>query len=154
MTANSQPRSPRSQSDCSDVDLPGARYLFAIATLSTGGNDRVSTGQLREYLNVAAASATGMITKLDDRGLADHEKYRGVTLTSAGESVVEQLGWRTCVVATFFESVLDTALDEWTAFEVAYTLPEDGLDGLRELAGSTCLGRCPEVGGDVDKCVA
>jgi DtxR family Mn-dependent transcriptional regulator len=154
MATDSQRCSPRSQWDCADVGRTGVRYLFAIATLSAGGDERVSTGRLREYLDVAAASVTGMVEKLDERGLVDHEKYRGVRLTSAGESAVERHAWQVCVVSSFFESEFGTVLDERTAFEVAYALPEDGVLGLRDLAESPCRGLCPGGVGDAEECAA
>lgn len=140
--------------DVSDVDQSAARYLYVVAKLSGRGEDRVSTGELRRYLNVAPASATGMITKLDDRGFVDHEKYRGVTLTEAGEALTEQLAWRVCVVSTFFDSELGATLDERTAFEIAYVLPETALYSLRGLINTACLGLCPEADRDASECVA
>lgn len=95
-----------------------------------------------------------MVEKLDEQGLVHHEKYRGVRLTHSGESVVERQAWQVCVVSTFFESVLGTVLDEGTAFEVAYVLPDDAILGLRELGESPCLGLCPSAVGDADECVA
>lgn len=139
--------------DLSDVDQSAARYLYVIAKLSEPGDGRVSTGELRRYLDVAPASATGMITKLDDRGFVDHEKYRGVTLTQAGETLTEQLAWRVCVVSTFFDSELDATLDEQTAFRIAYMLPQTALYNIRGLINTTCLGLCPEADGNADECV-
>jgi DtxR family transcriptional regulator, Mn-dependent transcriptional regulator len=47
----------------------------------------VTTNALAERLGVTAASASGMVKKLDALGLVRHEPYRGVELTSDGERV-------------------------------------------------------------------
>ncbi|MFC7193909.1 metal-dependent transcriptional regulator [Halosimplex aquaticum] len=61
----------------SDVERTTARYLFAISTLSTDTEERIATGELKEYLGVTPASVTEMVAKLDERGLVDYEKYQG-----------------------------------------------------------------------------
>lgn len=136
----------------SDIERGTARYLLAIAVLSESGTERITTGELRNHLNVAPASVTEMVSKLDDRGLVDYEKYQGVTLTDDGEALAEQAGWRFCVVATFFESVLETTLDDETAFDIGFALPEDGVARLRTLVDSACLGLCPASSGNAERC--
>lgn len=135
-----------------EVDRGVARYLFAISTLSESNEERITTGELTEYLDVTPASVTEMVTKLDDQSLLDHAKYQGVTLTGRGEEFAARIAWRFCVVSTFFDSVLDTALDERTAFDIGHTLPEDGVSNLQNLVSAPCLGLCPEAEGDVDEC--
>lgn len=103
---------------------------------------------------MSPASVTEMLSKLDDRGLVDYEKYRGVTLTDQGASLAADVGWRYCVVSTFFETVLDAPIDEETAFDVGFLLPKPGVFRLRELVDSACLGLCPETSEEGDGCVA
>jgi len=134
------------------IDRTAARYLFAVATLSADGEARVTTGDLGDRLDVAPASVTEMCSKLDGRGLVDHEKYRGVTLTERGETVAARVGWRVCAVTTFFDSVLETDLDDRTAFEIGLVLPREGVARLRELGGSPCLDLCPAATGGADRC--
>ena len=63
-------------------------YAKAIYALQArAGGEAVSTNELAERLDVSAASASGMVRKLDELGLATHEPYRGVELTDAGEKV-------------------------------------------------------------------
>ena len=63
-------------------------YAKAIYALQArAGGEAVSTHDLAERLDVSAASASGMVRKLDDLGLATHERYRGVELTDEGEKV-------------------------------------------------------------------
>lgn len=138
----------------SAVGRTPARYLFAISKLSGDDRERVSTGDLHASLDVTPASVTGMISKLDDRGWVDYEPYRGVRLTEPAAGVAARVSWRVCTVTGFFESVLDTTLDESTAFEMGWTLPAAGPLRLPEFATSPCLDLCPESVGEPDRCPA
>jgi DtxR family Mn-dependent transcriptional regulator len=64
-------------------------YTKAIYALQrrTGGAGGVSTNDLAERLRVTPASVSAMLKKLAERGLAVHERYKGVVLTSEGERV-------------------------------------------------------------------
>lgn len=145
--ANPGGRSPR------DVERSTGRYLLAIHWVSDDPERRVSTGQLQEYLDVSGASVTEMVGKLDERGLVDHEKYRGVRLTDPGGVIATQLAWRYCVVTNFFGSVLGTDLADAKSYEISYTLPKDGVYSLRELIDHPCIDRCPESSQDYDGCL-
>ena len=52
---------------------------------STGYGEPVSNNDLAERLGVTPASASSMVKKLAELGLADHVPYRGTTLTEEGE---------------------------------------------------------------------
>jgi len=145
--------SPASSPGPSDVERTTARYVFAISTLSGEDDERVSTGELNEYLDVAPASVTEMVAKLDSRSLVDYEKYQGVRLTGRGRKLATRIAWRLCVVSSFFDSVLDASLDEETAFDIGFTLPEDGVYHLRERIETSCLEVCPEAGERHAHCV-
>jgi DtxR family Mn-dependent transcriptional regulator len=58
-------------------------YAKAIYALQRG-DGAVSTTALAERLGVTAASASGMVRKLDEHGLVTHVPYRGVRLTEEG----------------------------------------------------------------------
>ncbi|WP_336358833.1 metal-dependent transcriptional regulator [Haloarcula sp. CGMCC 1.6347] len=137
----------------SDIERSAGRYLFAVSVLSESPTERVSTGELQEFLNVTPASVTEMVSKLDERGLVDYEKYQGVTLTDRGDALATEVGWRFCVVSTFFQSVLDTTLGDQTAFDIGFLLPKNGVFRLRSQVDGACLGLCPEGDGDGEQCV-
>jgi DtxR family Mn-dependent transcriptional regulator len=61
-------------------------YLKEIYKLQ-GESGKATTSAIAERMDVAASSATAMVKKLTALGLAAHEPYRGVVLTSAGEAV-------------------------------------------------------------------
>lgn len=60
-------------------------YLKAIYALSADAP--ASTTQIAQRLDLAPASVSGMIRRLSDQGLLNHELYRGVVLTPAGRRV-------------------------------------------------------------------
>jgi DtxR family transcriptional regulator, Mn-dependent transcriptional regulator len=63
-------------------------YLKTIYKLGQeNAAESVSTGALAEALDVSAPSATGMLKKLAELHLAEHNPRRGVTLTPAGEKI-------------------------------------------------------------------
>jgi DtxR family transcriptional regulator, Mn-dependent transcriptional regulator len=61
-------------------------YAKAIYALEHHGGS-VSTNALAERLGVTAASASGMVKRLCEMGLVEHEPYHGVSLTESGRRV-------------------------------------------------------------------
>jgi DtxR family Mn-dependent transcriptional regulator len=62
-------------------------YAKAIYALELRRHQAVSTNALAERLGVTPASASGMVKRLGELGLAAHQPYRGVTLTEEGRRV-------------------------------------------------------------------
>ncbi|CAB4334035.1 unannotated protein [freshwater metagenome] len=62
-------------------------YAKAIYTLQEQAEGPVTTTALAERLGVSAASASGMVRRFGEIGLAEHEPYKGVELTDAGRAV-------------------------------------------------------------------
>jgi DtxR family Mn-dependent transcriptional regulator len=108
-------------------------YTKAIYALERRGGDGVSTNALAERLGVTAASASGMVKRLGELGLVEHQPYHGVSLTDEGRRValevmrhhrllelylVESLGvsWdRVHAEAEVLEHVLSEELEELIA---------------------------------------
>jgi DtxR family Mn-dependent transcriptional regulator len=61
-----------------------AKAIYAIAAERQGP---VLNGEVAHRLGVTPATATAMLKKMADLGLADYVPYRGVGLTPAGEKV-------------------------------------------------------------------
>src|SRR5437588_270839 len=59
-------------------------YAKAIYGLELRAGGAVSTNALAERLGVTAASASGMVKRLDELSLGSHVPYRGVELTADG----------------------------------------------------------------------
>jgi DtxR family Mn-dependent transcriptional regulator len=66
-------------------------YAKAIYALSHDGIDSVSTTALAERLGVTPASASAMIKRLDEMGLARHAPYHGVELTERGSQLALEI---------------------------------------------------------------
>jgi DtxR family transcriptional regulator, Mn-dependent transcriptional regulator len=62
-------------------------YAKAIYALARRGDGTVTTTALAKRLRVTPASASAMIKRLAERGLAEHEPYHGVQLTAEGQRV-------------------------------------------------------------------
>jgi DtxR family transcriptional regulator, Mn-dependent transcriptional regulator len=62
-------------------------YAKAIYALQLRASEPVTTNALAERLGVTPASASGMVKRLGELGLAEHRRYHGVTLTDDGERV-------------------------------------------------------------------
>jgi DtxR family Mn-dependent transcriptional regulator len=108
-------------------------YAKAIYALERREREPVSTNALAERLGVTAASASGMVKRLGELGLVEHQPYRGVSLTENGRRValevmrhhrllelylVESLGvpWdRVHAEAEVLEHVLSDELEELIA---------------------------------------
>ena len=62
-------------------------YAKAIYALERRDAEAVSTNALAERLGVTPASASGMVKRLGELGLVEHQPYRGVSLTDDGRRV-------------------------------------------------------------------
>ena len=62
-------------------------YAKAIYALQRRSEGAISTSALAERLGVSPASVTAMLKRMAEAGLVEHEPYRGVQLTEAGERV-------------------------------------------------------------------
>ena len=62
-------------------------YAKAVYALEAREGAAVSTNDLAERLGVTPGSVSGMVRKLTEAGLVEHEPYHGVRLTSQGRRV-------------------------------------------------------------------
>ncbi|PTL56100.1 metal-dependent transcriptional regulator [Paraconexibacter algicola] len=62
-------------------------YAKAIYALQRRGDGTVGTNELADRLGVTAGSASAMVKRMADLGLASHAPYKGVTLSEQGEKV-------------------------------------------------------------------
>jgi len=66
-------------------------YLKAVHQIAETKDGPVSTNELADALQTKAASVTDMVKKLARKGLLDHVKYQGVTITSKGSTLALQI---------------------------------------------------------------
>jgi DtxR family Mn-dependent transcriptional regulator len=62
-------------------------YAKAIYALELREGDAVSTNALADRLGVTPASASGMVKRLGELGLVEHQPYRGVSLSEEGRRI-------------------------------------------------------------------
>jgi DtxR family transcriptional regulator, Mn-dependent transcriptional regulator len=62
-------------------------YAKAVYALESRQGSAVSTNELAERLGVTPGSVSGMVRKLTELGIVEHEPYRGVRLTDQGRRV-------------------------------------------------------------------
>jgi DtxR family transcriptional regulator, Mn-dependent transcriptional regulator len=136
-------------------------YLKAIYMLQEG-DEAASTNALASRLDVTPAAVSGMLRKLDELGLVEHEPYRGVRLTARGRLValevirhhrllelflVESLGmgWdEVHAEAEVLEHVLSEELEELIAAKLGHPAFDPHGDPIpsRELAIADEIGSC------------
>jgi len=96
------------------------RYLRAVYLIQVATNEPAGTGAIADRLDVSPASANEMIGNLEAEGLADHEKYEGVTLTDAGiERARESVEAYKNIDVDVLPDVLDRTSWEGSATDVA-----------------------------------
>ena len=109
ITKQDAPRGTRAQED----------YLEQILSLiEKKGYARVV--DIAKNLNIAQASVTGMIQRMDAEGLVSYEKYRGVILTSEGEKIARAIINRHESLTKFFKLFGlydDTIYDDFEGIE-------------------------------------
>jgi DtxR family Mn-dependent transcriptional regulator len=87
-------------------------YLREIYKLAESGGGRVSVTALARAQHVSAASASAMVKKLDALGLAEHAKYRGVSLTAAGERVAVEVIRHHRLLELYLAETLGVSVDD------------------------------------------
>jgi len=60
-------------------------YLKIIYHLGQERQEEVTTNAIADAMQTKASSVTDMLKKLHEKGLVEHKKYQGVTLTKKGE---------------------------------------------------------------------
>lgn len=89
--------------DTTESEEMALKYIWLLESEDGGP---AKTGELSHYLKVAPSSVTGMLGKLQKRGLAKYEKYQGASLTPKGEEVAVSILQRHCVMEWFLVQVL------------------------------------------------
>ena len=115
------------------------QYLKAIYLIQQQDNNPAATGRVADMLDVSPASANEMIGKLEDRGLAEHEKYKGVSLTDDGIVRARDALQTYCIIERFLVNVLGVENFREEAREL-----ESVIDGTVAERLDTIIDRKPE----------
>ncbi len=102
-------------------------YLVMVA-LERNGSQPVHLSLLADKLSISPVSANEMCHKLAERGLVDYQPYKGVTLTTQGETMAQRVLTRRRAWEIFLEKHLGFELDE--ASEIACQLEHITSDKL------------------------
>jgi DtxR family Mn-dependent transcriptional regulator len=86
-------------------------YLKTIYRLEEDG-ERISTQAIAERLNVAAPSVTGMIKRLADLKLVEHERYRSIHLSVAGRKAALEVVRHHRLLELYLADALGFSWDE------------------------------------------
>ena len=86
-------------------------YLKAVYSLNERGH-AAGTSELARVLDVQPASVSGMIRRLAEDGLLEHEPYRGVRLTAEGSREALKILRRHRIIETFLVHRLGFAWDD------------------------------------------
>lgn len=86
-------------------------YLKVIYGLDERG-DKISTQAIAERLDVAAPSVTGMLKRLADIHLIEHERYRSIHLTQAGRRVALEVVRHHRLLELYLAEALGYSWDE------------------------------------------
>ena len=90
-------------------------YLKAVYALESRLEGPVPTNALAERLGVTPGSVSGMLRRLDELGLLEHERYRGVTLTAEGRRVALRTLRNHRLLELLLVELLDVPWDRSTA---------------------------------------
>ncbi len=83
------------------------QYLKAVYLAQRIEDGPASTGTLADMLEVSPASVNEMVGKLEERGLVEHEKYKGATLTDEGLERAHNALQTYCIIERFLANVLE-----------------------------------------------
>jgi DtxR family Mn-dependent transcriptional regulator len=86
-------------------------YAKAIYGLELRSGEAVSNNELAERLGVPPGTASAMVKRLDELGLAKHTPYHGVRLTDAGRRVALRMLRRHRLLELFLTETLDLPWD-------------------------------------------
>jgi DtxR family Mn-dependent transcriptional regulator len=86
-------------------------YAKAIYSLEGRSGEPVGNNELAERLGVPPGTASAMVKRLDELGLAEHTPYHGVRLTAAGRRVALRMLRRHRLLELFLSETLDLPWD-------------------------------------------
>jgi len=107
-------------------------YLKVIYVISKDRGFARSV-EIAEALNVKPASVTDMLKKLQEKGLINYEKYRGIVITSAGARIAKSLLHRNEVIRDFFEIFgVESNNAESIANKIEHYIDEESFDRIEK----------------------
>jgi DtxR family Mn-dependent transcriptional regulator len=111
-------------------------YLEMVSFLADEGNVRITDIALR--LGVSKPSVLTALKTLEEQGLLEHERYRGVTLTARGKNRAKEIRERHDFLNAFLRNVLgvSAATAEQDACKLEHILSEETIEKMKIFASS------------------
>ncbi len=112
-------------------------YLKAVYALNERG-EAAGTGRLAHVLEVQPASVSGMIRRLAEDGLLEHEPYRGVRLTRAGNREALKVLRRHRIIESYLVRYLGFGWEDVhdEAERLEHAASDDLVDRMAEAMGN------------------
>ncbi|HEX9855593.1 MAG TPA: metal-dependent transcriptional regulator [Acidimicrobiia bacterium] len=124
--------------ELSSVERETLKAIYRLA----GIDAMVKAGPLAEALDISPASVTARLRRLDERGLAVHARYHGVSLTQTGRELAISAIRRHRIVERFLADSLGFDWEEADGLAVTFEhdLPVDVVRRMFAMLGSptTC----------------
>ena len=107
-----------------------------VSFLADEGDVRVT--DIAARLSVSKPSVLTALKTLEDQGLLEHERYRGVSLTERGKVRAAEIRERHDFLTSFLRDVLGVspAVAEQDACKLEHILSEESLEKMKILADS------------------
>ncbi|NPA74764.1 MAG: metal-dependent transcriptional regulator [Euryarchaeota archaeon] len=89
--------------------------------------------EISEALNVRPASVTDMLKRLQDKGLINYEKYRGIMITESGKKLAKKLIHRGEIIKEFFSIFgVDEDNADTIANKVEHYIDDESFDRIEK----------------------
>jgi DtxR family transcriptional regulator, Mn-dependent transcriptional regulator len=113
-------------------------YAKAIYSLERRSGEPVGNNELAERLGVPPGTASAMVKRLDELGLAEHKPYHGVRLTDAGRRVALRTLRRHRLLELFLVETLDLPWDRvhQEAERLEHSLSDELEEAIAERLGN------------------
>ncbi len=111
-------------------------YLEMVSFLADEGDVRITDIAVR--LGVSKPSVLTALKTLEEQGLLEHERYKGVTLTKQGKIRAREIRERHDFLTSFLRDILgvSSAMAEQDACKLEHILSEETIDKMKILASS------------------
>lgn len=127
-------------------------YLESLYVLTDANRKSAKTTEIAKRLNVAPASVTEMLQRLNEKKLVKYSRYEGATLTPQGLEIGRKIVRRHRLLERFLHDVLKIGKDKVhiQACEMEHALSDEAEESLCRFLKHP--GTCPDDGNIIPAC--